>query len=389
MFIARRRKSGIFAEELIIRKKMNNRILLNGFFGHSNLGDDLLLKQALEKIPSKYNIYVIWPKGKEEEANEFMKIRKFKIINNWKKVLLKSFSMLIYSGGGLFPSRYFTFKDFIHHRLLGLTSSRIIINGIGIAPKSERKYFDMFIRTVDYCSVRDDVSKEFVSKAYPKVVNCGDLYWGAWHNRLKDNRLMGGGKKLLVCLANPFSDAERENKRINDRHYLLVQQMADLISKIKSMGYEVNHLPFYHGSDEKLIDDVQKKMCSNDKILLRGVDYTLDNIDDVFQQYDMGICMRFHSVLLSVKNQLPCVGICYDYKAEQLLKEAGLSEYGIRYGIRASSCFGEEKDMEYDLLENIAINIMNNSDGFKIKADAFARKKFDSVSKNYKYIFSE
>lgn len=367
---------------------MNNKILINGFFGYSNLGDDLLLKQALEKSPMGYDLYVIWPKGKDDIANDFMKIRPFKLLHNWKKSLLHKFCLLIYAGGGLFPSRTFKFKDFAHHYLLGVTSKRIALNGIGIAPKPDRRYFDMFLKTIDYCSVRDDVSKDFVYKAFPHVVNCGDLYWGSSYNPLIINNITGGGKKLLVCLANPFSDNERRDKRIQERHNLLVRQMAKLISYVKAKGYEVNHLPFFHGSDEKLIADVQELMQSNDKVLERGKDYNLDNIDELFHQYTISICMRFHSVLLSVKNSLPCVGICYDYKAEQLLKEAGLSEYGVRYGIRASSCFGEEKDMEYESLQAIVDRILKDHDNFLIKADSFAKKKHESVMKSYEAIFS-
>lgn len=368
---------------------MRKKVLLIGFFGQSNLGDDLLLKQALEKTPAEYDLYVIWPEGKEKAAEEFLKIRAFKMFFNWKKALLTRFSMLIYAGGGLFPSRSFTFKDLIYRLSLGLTSKRIIMNGVGIAPKPERKYFDIFMKSVDYCSVRDDVSKDFVAKVFPQVVNCGDLYWGSSYKCMTTNKLNRGGcKRLLICLANPFSEKERDgNKRINERHCLLVRQMAKLITYVKGFGYEVNYLPFYHGSDEKLISDVQREMQSGDKVLLRGKDYTLDNIDELFQAYDFGICMRFHSILLSVKNGLPCVAICYDYKSEQLLKEAGLSEYGVKYGIRASSCFGEEKDMDYASLQCIADKIIHGHDGFKMKADIFAQKKYESVNKNYMKIF--
>lgn len=33
-------------------------ILLCGFFGQNNLGDDLLLLEALSKIPKEFNIYI-------------------------------------------------------------------------------------------------------------------------------------------------------------------------------------------------------------------------------------------------------------------------------------------------------------------------------------------
>lgn len=84
-------------------------------------------------------------------------------------------------------------------------------------------------------------------------------------------------KRLLVCLANPFSDKELENKHINLRFEKLIKQCVDCVKLFKEKGYEVNYLPFYQGSDEKFIKKVQDRLSSNDKILERGIDYKLAN----------------------------------------------------------------------------------------------------------------
>ena len=46
---------------------MVKKILLKGFFGHKNLGDDLLLFEALKKYPSQVRLYIEWPKISNNE----------------------------------------------------------------------------------------------------------------------------------------------------------------------------------------------------------------------------------------------------------------------------------------------------------------------------------
>ena len=41
--------------------KKTAKILITGYFGMDNLGDDLLFAEALHKLPSKYEIYVNTP----------------------------------------------------------------------------------------------------------------------------------------------------------------------------------------------------------------------------------------------------------------------------------------------------------------------------------------
>ena len=359
------------------------KILLKGFFGHNNLGDDLLLVEALKKYPEDVMLYIEWPRGVTKELKYYQSIRNFIPLYCMREVLSHRYNAVVWSGGGLFPSRIFGFKQLLRNTFYRFVSSKMILNGVGIVPKTMRHFFDCFLLLLDYCSVRDDKSLEFVSSKIP-AINCGDLYWGA--------NLFGGGKiqtshKLLVCLANPFNEKELEDKRIALRFDKLTLQCVDFIAQYKKKGYEVNFLPFYHGSDEKFIAKVQGLLGSADKVLQRDVDFNLDNIDELFQQYDLGLCMRFHSILLSVKNSLPVVAIEYDFKSEQLLKEAGLSEFGVRFGIRKSEFFGKEIDIEGNSLCMIAEKVQKNKEIFQQRAKSFVERKHKQVLDNYQNIF--
>lgn len=362
------------------------KILLKGFFGHNNLGDDLLLLEGLKKYPKDVMLYIEWPRGATKELKYYQSVRDFVPIYGIKEILRHRYDAVVWSGGGLFPSRIFGFKQLLKNSIYRFVSSKMILNGVGIVPKPKRHFFDYFLRLLDYCSVRDDKSWQFVSGS-AAAINCGDLYWGS-----ETSESNGGGnrtrkQKYLVCLANPFSDVELKNVKTANRFEKLVKQCGDLIRTYRNTGYEINYLPFYRGSDEKFIDRVQQYVGTNDKVLHFGEDFDLDTINHLFQQYSFGLCMRFHSILLAVKNSLPIVAIEYDFKSEMLLKEAGLEEMGIRYGIRKGEFFGEETDIEDGTLLKLDERMQRDRDNFIKKSLSFSKKKKIEVLANYQNIF--
>jgi len=50
-------------------------------------------------------------------------------------------------------------------------------------------------------------------------------------------------------------------------------------------------------------------------------------VSSVLGSCDMVLAMRFHSVVLSVKNCIPCVAIAYSLKVKTAMESAGLSEF--------------------------------------------------------------
>ena len=190
-----------------------------------------------------------------------------------------------------------------------------------------------------------------------------------------------------MCLAYPFSEQELESEHFVKRMDKLTQQCVEFIAHYKSLGYDVDYLPFYHGADEKIIRIIQEQLKSDDKILQRDVDYDLDTINDLFCHYEFGLCMRFHSILLSIKNQLPVVAIAYDYKSEQLMQEAGLEKYSVKFGIRKTEFFGEEIDIEGDTLCQIAKHLHADREDIMEKSQYFTNMKRKQVLDNYQQIF--
>lgn len=361
-------------------------ILLYGYFGHKNLGDDLLFCEALKKIPSKYEIYVDAVPEVAPNLEEYRRIRDFHIINGRRETLSRRYDMLIYGGGGLFPYRAYSFKSLFYWFTVTATCRRKVFNGIGIVPKPQSPAFAVLLKCLSWCSVRDNVSLEFCKKYRKQVVNCGDLYFGNEHHYINHPQKT---KKCIVSIAYPFYANEIIKPDIKRRYNLLVENIAEAVATIKAKGYDIEYLPFFIGRDEPMIANIQEKIGSQDKVLERGVDYTLDKIDQLFGSFSLALSMRFHSILLAVKNAVPVIPISYDYKSEELLKEAGLIEYSTRYGIAKNRCFGIEKDLDMEGLNRSIERVISDKDDIMKKQINFYQKKYEQVIDNYRNIFGK
>ena len=361
-------------------------ILLCGFFGHNNLGDDLLLLESLLKIPDNYNIFIKASSSTKDKLNEYLKYRDFKLILNYRELYSRSYEYLIYGGGGLFPNIKYGLNNFLYFLLLRLRCKKIVVNGCGIVPKPSSIFFKLFIKQLYYCSVRDNISANFVKRIRKDVENCGDLYWG---NDKHFTNTYNSEKKCIVCLANPFSEKEILTPHFRERYNLFLKNICEVICAIKSKGFVIEYLPFYEDYDNKLISDIQIIINSKDKILQRNIDYNIKDIDRIISRYQLGLCMRFHSILLAVKNNLPIVAINYDYKSESLLHEAGLEKFGTRFGVRNNQFFGKEIDLDMNSLYNSLIYATTEKDEYRAKASNFFYKKHNDVLRNYSKIFSD
>ena len=337
---------------------MKKSILLKGWYGQHNLGDDLLFLTNLSFIPDSFSIYV----QKGPYIEEFLRYRDFKIIDHKNKNYRPS--IILYGGGGLFPTRRYelSFKNKIHLLLEKFKVKHKIMFGVGVVPKTDKKSeknFRYFLKGFDYISVRDNTSKDYVNDLLnTNIKNIGDLYFTkplSTKQHVRNNR-------LLVCLANPFNKKELSDAHYQNRIHKLIKQLSTLIESVSGTFDGVDFLPFYDIEDTNISKLVIKELDVgiSVKILQRNVDFSLENVDDIFSHYRIGICMRFHSIVLSIRNSLPMLPICYDYKSIELVKECGIESYCLTYGIRETEFFGKEFDIQTDEMIEKMGKVINN-----------------------------
>lgn len=332
------------------KKKRSVNILIKGWFGHNNLGDDLLLRNALLNIPKEWNIYVDSPLS----LNRFKEYREFTQISGWKSCFQRKYDICIYSGGGLFPSVKFGIRAFFSILLSTSRCKKLVMSGIGIVPKLDKVstfLFRTLMKRFDYISVRDKVSYNYLQG---NAFYCGDLIFG--YSGQKERKYFTEPSKIaLICLADIFNNDHFHISNKENRYKSFIETINIILDKLAEFNYKIYFISFHLDIDDRLIHDiVTNKKRSNYGILRCGENFALTDIDSIFSSADFALSMRFHSKVLCIKNSLPFVGICYDYKSESLLEECEIPEIGIRFGISKEAYFGVELDLcQSSLLEKI------------------------------------
>lgn len=69
------------------------------------------------------------------------------------------------------------------------------------------------------------------------------------------------------------------------------------------------------------------------------------NVVSSWNKYRFAICMRFHSLVLSILNDVPALPIAYGHKTFSLAEKCGLNDYVLVWNTYQSEYFGKTIDI--------------------------------------------
>ena len=289
------------------------KVLLVGYSGHKNFGDDLLLKQAHSCLKDISDVS-IWTDvtGKKSDYLDFW-FPQATIIRSKKLGLriFKKFDRVLYFGGGVFfdykenyPKILFVkktlsiVKNYYLSRLYGVHFAGI---GIGLGPFNSKysSYLTRLqLRVFDFIGVRDNVSFEFLIHfgLEKKAIKGYDLSF-LQHREISTTKTEQI-KKILICPRRFHHQCEKD-------HYH--KQLIDWVLKLKESGVEILVFGFQPEHDESVLLEYQKAGL-NTKVWdpERNI---LAMIFELFEQYDLIISSRMHGVYVAGMVNRPCIGI--------------------------------------------------------------------------------
>lgn len=370
------------------------KILISGLYGVNNLGDDYICLSIVSNLYGRYGgnieITVI------SNGDNLVWLRRWypncKIVNNngnkYRNVVLTINEIIkadyfIIGGGGLWPSE--SKKQLILQKLYIKIAVRfcckVLFFGVEVNElKSEwpKEYWRYFIRnsygiiTRNAQSVRmlSDIMQDNSDKLYESAdvtLAFKTLEETNEENRIADKVLPDSGF-LLLALAQPWTDAEMTETHFKNRYDKFVSQIVNVVNTQMRGGGGYSSavfLPFYGGSDIKLIKDIVTGL-SEFAVKVIDPDFPIGYKRMLFKQAKHVIAMRFHSVLFSLYYATPFTAISYSGKTSDLMKENGISEHMVEFGIRDNQFFYKEFDLDQEVLEAI-INENLDSKEYKEK----------------------
>jgi polysaccharide pyruvyl transferase CsaB len=262
------------------------RLLLVGYYGYGNLGDELLAGVAariVQAVPA--TVQVLTPQLRRP-------------LRLWTAIF--SCDGIVFGGGSLFQDitgRGFTVLYYVGIALLGLClRKKIFFIGHGMGPIKRplnRLLLRYVLQRAEFISLRNRESFAFVQAlGISRAILTNDLIFAEMLPKIKKKQT----KKIKIVLSF--------------RSGVPVNQLIAFCAQLHEHDLVV--VPLQQRADELLSQQFKK--------YARVVDYDPEKIIREIATADFAVGMRLHFLILAASYAVPFIGIAYDPKVEGLCK---------------------------------------------------------------------
>jgi polysaccharide pyruvyl transferase CsaB len=293
-----------------INKKFKN-ILISGYYGFGNFGDEAILEVLIKKLKELGMHITVFSKN-PKKTSELYKVNSKYFFNP-----LEIFSQIIncdtlISGGGSLLQDVTSIKSLFYYlfiiNIALFFRKKVIIFAQGIGPINNK--FGAFLtkKTLKRCSlvtVRDRKSNMLLQK------------WGIAAELVCDPLL---GLSLPINAPSGKVGVQlRSFKTLSDK---LLTKLAQQIN-LNFCDKEIEIFSFQDSLDLEVCKKFEQILKSiNPKIKINLIyNQTSSEILDKISKLDYMIAMRFHAVLIALKYGIKTLAVCYDIKVEKLAQE--------------------------------------------------------------------
>lgn len=303
-----------------------NKIVISGYYGFNNIGDESILTAIISSLKDGIEDIDITVLSKDpqltkknHEVNAVNRKNPFAIIKEVRKC------DLLISGGGSLLQDVTSNRSIIYYLaviLIGiLCNKKVMIYSQGIGPINNpiNKYLTKrILDKVDYMTLRDKRSKkvlEDMNIENQSIIVAADPVIGI------KKRDLDLGENILVKtnsenIKNPLIGFALRGRNKDENLIKVISKVADEI--IEETGGSVVFIPFHHGEDVNMLNEIEEKM-DNKAIFLRGK-YELDEMLSIVGNLDLLVGIRLHSLIFSAIMNVPMVAISYDPKVDYFME---------------------------------------------------------------------
>ena len=365
-------------ELLNIKNDENKKnILLVGFYGAPNLGDELMLETLLEYLDNISNtqITILLAENPDYSIDKYKNVRFIhypKTLYDYN-IIAEQFDYIIFGGGAIINDSQFE-NDKSYRYDLGTIFIKLAIRGIafnkkiicvGLSSSKELKnsiYLEKLKYVINnswYFSVRDNYSQKYLIEKLGKEVankinNINDIVLAnnlIYSNIISTKRINNSLNIGIVWIAND-----------ND-----VQKLNDVLDNIeeycKNNKFTINLIPFYdyRNIDKNFYRQVVESRNEKAQICIEKYPENMQETIELFKKNDIIIGIRYHSILIANALNIPCIPICYDihehyynkikhlnelFDQEEALSYKNISDYDITKLIEIKKEFKYDKNYE-------------------------------------------
>lgn len=307
------------------------KIVVSGYYGYQNSGDDAILHsicQDILELEQEISITVL--------SNQPELTRKEYGVNSeyrfsMKKVLkeIRTCDILLMGGGSLIQDA--TSNRSLYYYLLILWlgilfNKSCILYGNGIGPV---KHFynipliRMVLNRVQVITLREHLSKTVLDKmkiTKPLIQVTADPVFNLRINpkvsleQIYQMERIDPNKKIVGVMFRSWNHEESYTKKM--------AKICDSI--IETYDYQVVFVPMKHPADLIVAFEIMKKMHHHDKARVIEHHYQEELLIHFMGKMELILSMRLHALIYAALQGVPMIGFNYDLKVEYYTKELGV-----------------------------------------------------------------
>ncbi len=308
------------------------KIVVSGYFGFDNSGDDAILKAMVadfKKFNKEIELTALSKNPKKtKKVYGIDAVDRFKISEVYKAL---GNCHILLSGGGSLLQDFTSTRSIIYYLAVIIMAKMrgkkvyVYANGIGPIDKGFSRFLTKIVlNRVDYITLRDDLSEEFVKDMGVKNKNIevtADPVFSldpADENRVREilelENITLTDKTIGFCLRDYENSAS------------LKMKFVEVVDRLIEDGYDVLLVPFHMPRDNVYLKEILELSKHRDKVSLVEGTYSAGELMGIFKKLKLLVAMRLHSVVYGANVSLPMVGVIYDPKVRAMVRELGIKE---------------------------------------------------------------
>jgi polysaccharide pyruvyl transferase CsaB len=300
------------------------RVLIGGYYGFGNLGDEALLFALLRKLrealPAVELVVLSQEPRRTAAAYGVEAINRWNPLAIWHE--LGRARLFLLGGGGLLQDVTSRRSAFYYLGLLWLARLRQVpafLLGQGVGPLRSRLLRRLAVRELkraEYVMVRDELSLRLLRE------------WGA-----DRGQLIRGYDLALTLPSQPAQEGQdlllvvlREPGRRDRGRARFIAELAAALDEAKwRFGLRPAFLPLFPREDYELIGSLRRAMAV-ESVVLDPEGLPLPEVLKLFGETKLVLGMRLHALEFALLAGIPFVALSYDPKVEEFVRAVeGLS----------------------------------------------------------------
>ncbi len=286
--------------------------VLCGYYGKGNGGDEALLASMLEMLPPHVKPLVL--SADPRATAKSYGVRSYDRMNSGSVVrALKESQILILGGGSLIQDATSIRNSIYYGGLIGLArqfglQTFAIAQGIGPLNKPLTRWIAR--RAFENCtavSVRDPASAALLEQWGISCIMAPDPVWSLAATPVPELANIPSPKIAVTLRSHPKLTTSSLNT--------LTQALVSLQA---STGSHILLVPFQPTTDLEIAQQIQAQLTDNSQIITLKDPKQLKGL---FQNVDLAIGMRYHSLIMAAAEGCKCWAISYDPKVSKLMTE--------------------------------------------------------------------